>query len=98
MAPALLAPASTRPWCNCDAERKFEVANSCDNVRVEIIPWKRLIELYLNHDSRRYKLEVFFEDNMSCYKCSLIGPAESCCSKMLYGSSGIQYQMWEHLG
>ena len=43
-------------------------ADSWDNVRVAIIPGKRCINLYLNKDSQKYKLEVFFEDIRNCYK------------------------------
>ncbi|VAH90354.1 unnamed protein product [Triticum turgidum subsp. durum] len=42
-------------------------------VRVEVIPGKRRIDLYLNHDSKMYKLEVFFEDIRNCYQCSFDG-------------------------
>ncbi|XP_037420714.1 probable RNA-dependent RNA polymerase 2 [Triticum dicoccoides] len=55
------------------AEREFEAADSWDSVRVEVIPGKRRIDLYLNHDSKMYKLEVFFEDIRNCYQCSFDG-------------------------
>ncbi|KAM3387510.1 hypothetical protein ACQJBY_010387 [Aegilops geniculata] len=55
------------------AEREFQAADSWDSVRVEVIPAKRRIDLYLNHDSQRYKLEVFFEDIRNCYQCSFHG-------------------------
>nr|XP_020173901.2 LOW QUALITY PROTEIN: probable RNA-dependent RNA polymerase 2 [Aegilops tauschii subsp. strangulata] len=58
---------------NSVAEREFEAADSWDSVRVEVIPGKRRIDLYLNHDSQRYKLEVFFEDIRNCYQCSFDG-------------------------
>ncbi|KAM3229174.1 hypothetical protein ACQJBY_060217 [Aegilops geniculata] len=55
------------------AEREFEAADSWDSVRVEVIPGKRRIDLYLNQDSQMYKLEVFFEDIRNCYQCSFDG-------------------------
>ncbi|KAF7016872.1 hypothetical protein CFC21_030393 [Triticum aestivum] len=55
------------------AEREFEAADTWDSVRVEVIPGKRRIDLYLNHDSQRYRLEVFFEDIRNCYQCSFDG-------------------------
>ncbi|XBH85410.1 hypothetical protein VPH35_073329 [Triticum aestivum] len=55
------------------AEREFEVADSWDSVCVEVIPGKRRIDLYLNHDTQMYKLEVFFEDIRNCYQCSFDG-------------------------
>ncbi|KAM3314643.1 hypothetical protein ACQJBY_033446 [Aegilops geniculata] len=55
------------------AEREFEAADSWDSVRVEVIPGRRRIDLYLDHDSQRYRLEVFFEDIRNCYKCSFSG-------------------------
>ena len=70
------------------AEHKFEVANSWDSVRVEVIPGKLRINLYLNHDSRRYKLEVFFEDIRNCYQCSFDGAGaillQVSCSRCLF--------------
>ena len=58
------------------AERKFEATNSWDSIRVKVIPGKRHIDLYLNHDSQRCKLEVFFEHIRNCYKCGFVGPTD----------------------
>nr|BAJ85295.1 predicted protein [Hordeum vulgare subsp. vulgare] len=55
------------------AEREFAAADSWDSVRVEIIPGKRRMDVYLNHDSQMFKLEVFFEDIRNCYQCSFDG-------------------------
>uniref|UniRef100_A0ACD5UBK5 Uncharacterized protein n=1 Tax=Avena sativa TaxID=4498 RepID=A0ACD5UBK5_AVESA len=66
------------------AEREFETADAWDGVRVEVIPGKRRVDLYLNHSnhgeaacapqaSRRYKLGVHFEDIRHCFDCSLDG-------------------------
>ncbi|KAF7002189.1 LOW QUALITY PROTEIN: hypothetical protein CFC21_017703 [Triticum aestivum] len=55
------------------AEREFEAADTWDSVRVEVIPGKRRIDLYLNHDSQRYRLEVYFEDIRNCLQCSFDG-------------------------
>ena len=70
------------------AERELEAADSWDGVRVEVIPAKRRIDLYLNHDSQRYKLEVFFEDIRNCYQCSFDGAdailLQVSCSRCLF--------------
>ncbi|XP_062225862.1 probable RNA-dependent RNA polymerase 2 [Phragmites australis] len=58
---------------NCVAERELEVAYAWDGVRAEVIPGKRRVDLYLEQDSRRYKLEVLFEDIRECFGCSLDG-------------------------
>jgi RNA-dependent RNA polymerase len=55
------------------AEREFEEADAWDGVRVEVIPGKRRVDLYLNHESQRYKLGVHFEDIGHCFGCSLDG-------------------------
>ncbi|KAF7009555.1 hypothetical protein CFC21_024076 [Triticum aestivum] len=65
------------------AERELEAADSWDGVRVEVIPAKRRIDLYLNHDSQRYKLEVFFEDIRNCYQCSFDG-ADAILLQLMY--------------
>ncbi|VAH48598.1 unnamed protein product [Triticum turgidum subsp. durum] len=65
------------------AERELEAADSWDGVRVEVIPAKRRIDLYLNHDSQRYKLEVFFEDIRNCYRCSFDG-ADAILLQLMY--------------
>ncbi|GJN02647.1 hypothetical protein PR202_ga20020 [Eleusine coracana subsp. coracana] len=52
-------------------ERELEVAYTWDGVRAEIILAKRRVDLYLEHDSRKYKLEVLFEDIRECFGCSL---------------------------
>ncbi|XP_020188327.1 probable RNA-dependent RNA polymerase 2 [Aegilops tauschii subsp. strangulata] len=61
------------------AEREFEAADSWDSVRVEVIPGKRRIDLYLDHDSQRYRLE----DIRNCYKCSFDG-AGAILLKLMY--------------
>ncbi|GJN26944.1 hypothetical protein PR202_gb14913 [Eleusine coracana subsp. coracana] len=53
------------------AEREVEVAYTWDGVRAEIILAKRRVDLYLEHDSRKYRLEVLFEDIRECFGCSL---------------------------
>lgn len=55
------------------AERVFEAADAWDGVRAEVIPGKRRVDLYLEHDSQRYKLEVLFEDMKDCLGCTLDG-------------------------
>ncbi|VAH33215.1 unnamed protein product [Triticum turgidum subsp. durum] len=65
------------------AEREFQAADSWDSVRVEVIPAKRRIDLYLNHDSQRYKLEVFFEDIRNCYQCNFHG-ADAILLQLMY--------------
>ncbi|XP_047070801.1 probable RNA-dependent RNA polymerase 2 [Lolium rigidum] len=55
------------------AERELEEADAWDGVRVEVIPGKRRLDLYLNHKSQRYKLGVHFEDIGHCFGCSLDG-------------------------
>ncbi|GJN27339.1 hypothetical protein PR202_gb15355 [Eleusine coracana subsp. coracana] len=53
------------------AERELEVAYTWDGVRAEIILAKRRVDLYLEHDSRKYRLEVLFEDIRECFGCNL---------------------------
>ncbi|EAY94464.1 hypothetical protein OsI_16234 [Oryza sativa Indica Group] len=55
------------------AERVFEAADAWDGVRAEVIPGKRRVDLYLEHDPQRYKLEVLFEDMKDCLGCTLDG-------------------------
>uniref|UniRef100_A0A0D9W5Y6 RNA-dependent RNA polymerase n=1 Tax=Leersia perrieri TaxID=77586 RepID=A0A0D9W5Y6_9ORYZ len=55
------------------AERVVEAADAWDGVRAEVIPAKRRVDLYLEHDSQRYRLEVFFEDMKDCLGCTLDG-------------------------
>lgn len=53
------------------AESQLEVAYTWDGVRAEIILAKRRVDLYLEHDSCKYRLEVLFEDIRECFGCRL---------------------------
>ncbi|KAL6845771.1 hypothetical protein ACP4OV_024346 [Aristida adscensionis] len=55
------------------AEHELEVAEAWDGVRAEVIPGKRRMDIYLEDESQRYKLEVLFEDINECFGCSLDG-------------------------
>ncbi|KAG2572657.1 hypothetical protein PVAP13_7KG196400 [Panicum virgatum] len=70
---ALRALGSSLVIGNRVAERELEVAYAWDGVRAEVIPGKRRVDLYLQHDSRSYKLEVLFEDIKECSGCSFDG-------------------------
>ncbi|KAG2566766.1 hypothetical protein PVAP13_7NG245500 [Panicum virgatum] len=70
---ALRALGSSLVVGNRVAERELEVAYAWDGVRAEVIPGKRRVDLYLQHDSRSYKLEVLFEDIRECSGCSFRG-------------------------
>lgn len=72
-APSLRASGARLLVGNRVAERELEMAETLDGVRVEVIPGKRRVDLYLTHDSHRYKLEVLFEDIRNCFRCSLDG-------------------------
>ncbi|TVT98350.1 hypothetical protein EJB05_56354 [Eragrostis curvula] len=53
------------------AERELEVADAWDGVRAEVIPAKRRVDIYLEHDSQGHKLEVLFDDIRECFGCSV---------------------------
>ncbi|WVZ86001.1 hypothetical protein U9M48_032852 [Paspalum notatum var. saurae] len=55
------------------AVREFEVSYAWDGVRAEVIPGRQRVDLYMEQDSRSYKLEVLFEDIRECFGCSLDG-------------------------
>ncbi|KAG8082288.1 hypothetical protein GUJ93_ZPchr0014g47075 [Zizania palustris] len=71
--PSLRAVGARLVVGNRVAERVLEAADAWDNVRAEVIPGKRRVDLYLEHDSQRYKLEVLFEDMKDSLGCTLNG-------------------------
>jgi RNA-dependent RNA polymerase len=73
------------------AERELEVAYAWDGVRAEVVLAKRRVDLYLEHDSCKYRLEVLFEDIRECFGCGIDGTNAillqvnclPCCSYLL---------------
>jgi RNA-dependent RNA polymerase len=47
------------------------VAYAWDGVRVEVVLAKRRVDLYLEHDSYKYMLEVLFQDIGECFGCRI---------------------------
>ncbi|KAJ4801872.1 RNA-dependent RNA polymerase [Rhynchospora pubera] len=52
-------------------EQTMEVIQSWDRVRVEIMPERYRIDIFLQHDGHKYKLEVYFHDIISSSGCKL---------------------------
>lgn len=58
---------------NLIAERTMEVLESWDMVRVEVIPERKKVLVFLEDGSRLYKLEIMFGDLLRCCGCFLGG-------------------------